>query len=377
VKHESNILLGLVLALVLIGIFLVYSASAVDPLSSSLNDSHAMDRLQRQLIYVSIGLVGLFGMARFDYHRLRDPFIFRMIVTVSLLLLILVLVPGIGDTRKGAQRWLELGGFTFQPSELGKMALILLLAVKLADNQKHITQFGKGFLPPAIITSAFAGLVLLEKDLGAPVVMFAVSYLMMFMAAVPIRYLVPSVIPAVGAVYALVITDPERTERMTSFIDPWSVRNEGGYQLIQSMNAFAQGKVWGKGPGAGEQKLYYLPDAHTDFIFAVWGEEMGLVGTLSVVALYVALFAVALRIALNARELFGSLLAGGIVCLVVTQAAVNIAVTTGLMPTKGLPLPFISWGGSALIVFMTLMGIVVSIGLQAVEPRLKAKRKIS
>ena len=376
-KHESNILLGLVLALVLIGVFLVYSASAVDPLSSSLDDSHAMDRLQRQLIYVTIGLVGLFGMARFDYHRLRDPFIFRVIVTVSLLLLILVLVPGIGDERKGAQRWLELGGFTFQPSELGKMALILLLAVQLADNQKHITQFGKGFLPPAIITCAFAGLVLLEKDLGAPVVMFAVSYLMMFMAAVPIRYLVPSVIPAVGAVYALVITDPERTERMTSFIDPWSVRNEGGYQLIQSMNAFAQGKVWGKGPGAGEQKLYYLPDAHTDFIFAVWGEEMGLVGTLSVVVLYIALFAVALRIALNARELFGSLLAAGIVCLVVTQAAVNIAVTTGLMPTKGLPLPFISWGGSALIVFMTLMGIVVSIGLQAVEPRLKAKRKIS
>jgi cell division protein FtsW len=374
VKHESHILLGLVLALVLIGIFLVYSASAVDPLSSSPLDPHAMERLERQLVYVCIGLVGLFGMARFDYHRLRDPFIFRVIVTVSITLLILVLIPGVGDMRKGAQRWLELGGFTFQPSELGKMALILLLAVKLADNQKHIGHFGRGFLPPAIITGAFAGLVLLEKDLGAPVVMFAVAYLMMFLAAVPIRYLVPSVIPAVGAVYALVITDPERTERMTSFRDPWSVRNEGGYQLIQSMTAYAQGKVWGKGPGAGEQKLYYLPDAHTDFIFAVWGEEMGLIGTLSVVALYVALLAVALRIALNARELFGSLLAGGIVCLVVTQAAVNMAVTMGLMPTKGLPLPFISWGGSALIVFMVLMGILVSVGLQAVEPSRRQSR---
>lgn len=360
-RRESMAVLTIVLTLVLIGVFVVYSAGAVEAGSSN--------RLMRQLVYVGLGLIIFFVAAHFDYHRLRDPLIFQGIIVLSLLLLMAVLVPGIGAVRGGARRWIEIGGFSFQPSELGKFGLILLLAAKLSDNQEHIKSFARGFLPPAVITGVFAGLILLEKDLGGPVILGAVAYLMLCIAGVRWLYLAPSLFLGALGVYLLSIASPHRVERLMAFRDPWSYRDDKAYQLIQSMAAFAHGAVWGKGPGAGEQKLYYLPEAHTDFIFAVWAEEMGLIGTLALALLFLALLAVSLRIALNAPDLFGTLLAAGIVSLVALQAGINMAVTTGLLPTKGLPLPFISWGGSSLLVFMGLMGIVVNIGLHAGGPK--------
>lgn len=358
-RRESIILLSIVLALVLVGIFIVYSASAVNP--------DSFGRLQRQLVYAGIGLLTLFVMAHFDYHRLGDPLLFRSIVLFAFLLLGLVLIPGIGVVRGGAQRWIAIGSFTFQPSEFAKFAVILLLAVKLSSNQEHISSLTRGFVPPILIASLFALLILFERDLGTPVIIAAVALAMLFLAGARWRHLLPSVAPVAGLIYLLSITSPYRLRRLMAFLDPWSHSDTEGYQLIQSMTAFAQGSVWGRGPGAGEQKLFYLPAAHTDFIFAVWAEEMGLVGTVSLVLLFMALLAVSLRIAFAAPDLFGTLLAGGIVALVGIQAAVNMAITTGLLPTKGLPLPFISWGGSSLIVFMGLMGILLSIGLRSVE----------
>lgn len=365
-RRESIVLLSIVLALVLVGIFMVYSASAVD--------AHSLDRLKRQLVYVGVGLAALFAMAHFDYHRLGDPLLFRAVVLFALALLVLVLVPGIGVVRGGAQRWIEVLGFRFQPSEFAKFAVILLLAVKLSSNQEHIRDFGKGFLPPALIAGLFALLILVERDLGGPVMIAAVAFGMLFMAGARLRHLLPSILLAAGAVVVLSVTSPYRHRRLTAFLDPWGHSDNEAYQLIQSMAAFARGAIWGQGPGAGEQKLFYLPEAHTDFIFAVLAEEMGLVGTLTLVGLFVALLVVALRIALSAPDLFGTLLAGGIVCLVGVQAAGNMAVTTGLLPTKGLPLPFISWGGSSLIVFMGLMGILLSVGLRAGEAEWGGKR---
>ena len=348
------------MALVFIGIFVVYSASAVD--------ANVTERLIRQLVYVALGFAAMFTMAHFDYHRLADPLISRSLVVLALFLLVAVLIPGIGVVRGGAQRWIEIAGFTFQPSEFGKFALIVLLAKKLAQNQDRLGEFWKGFMPPVLITALFAGLVLLEKDLGGPVVMCIVAFIMLFLAGVRWRYLIPSVAPFLGAVYVFSITSPHRVKRLMAFMDPWQYRDDEGYQLIQSMAAFAQGAIWGRGPGAGEQKLYYLPEAHSDFIFAVWAEEMGLVGTVILVALFATLLIVALRVALCASDLFGALLAGGIISLVATQSVINMAVTTGMLPTKGLTLPFISWGGSSLIVLMALMGIVISVALHAVEP---------
>ncbi len=359
-QRESIVIMTLVLALTLIGVFMVFSASAVD--------SHADARFLRELIYVGLGMITLYVMAHFDYHHLRSPIIFRSIVLFSLLLLVAVLIPGIGEMRLGARRWLEIAGVSFQPSEFAKLALILLLAVKLSNNQEDIKGFSSGFLPPVLLTFLFTGLILGEKDLGTPVVLTMVAFVMMFIAGVRWRYLLPSVLPVIGIIYALSITSPHRVRRLMAFVDPWRYQSDEGYQLVQSMTAFAVGSIWGRGPGAGEQKLGYLPEAHTDFIFAVWAEEMGLVGTLTLVTLFVVLLVVSLRIAICARDLFGTLLAGGIIALVAIQAGVNMSVTTGLLPTKGLPLPFISWGGSALLTFMLMMGILINIGLQAEAP---------
>lgn len=364
-ERESTALLIIALALVLAGVLMVYSASIVDPLSEG--------RMERQLLYVAIGLAALFFTVRFDYRRLQEPLLFRAIVMFSLALLVLVLIPGIGVARGGAQRWIEVGGFTFQPSEFAKLALILLLAVKLSENQKDIASLSHGLLPPVLITALFTILIVLENDLGLPVVIGATAFLMMVIAGVRWIYAIPSLIPAVAAVAALIVASPHRLRRWMAFLDPWQYRHDESFQLIQSLAAFTSGDLWGKGPGASEQKLHYLPAAHTDFIFAIWAEEMGLIGSLAMLGLFVTVLIVGLRIAVCARDLFGTLLAGGITFLITFQAAFNMAVTVGLLPTKGLPLPFISWGGSSLIMSMALIGILINIGLQAQEPETERK----
>jgi cell division protein FtsW len=283
-------------------------------------------------------------------------------------MLILVIIPGVGETRNGAQRWLVIAGQSFQPSEFAKFALILLLAVKLSANQEHIRSLFRGFIPPMFIASVFVGLVLLEKDLGVPVVMLAVALLMVTMAGGRWVYVLASAVPAIAGVAALAYASPYRLRRLLAFLDPWSRREQEGWHLIQSLAAFARGGIWGQGPGGSQQKLHYLPEAHTDFIFAIWGEEMGLVGTLLVVGFYAVFIMAGLKIAMCARDVFGMLLAGGIVALVGLQATINMAVTTGMLPTKGLTLPFVSYGGTSLMTFLVCAGVLVSVGLQAREP---------
>ena len=364
-KRETTLLISSVLALVLVGVLMVYSASSVR--------ADAESRLERQLVYVAIGLTVMFFAARFDYHRLRDRPIFRGVVLLSLALLGLVLLPGAGVLVDGAQRWVRIGGFQFQPSEVAKFALILLLAVKLTDNRQHIHRLFRGFIPPMLISALFAGLVLAERDLGVPVMMFGVAFVMLCAAGVRWGYLLASFVPACAAVLFLVLAYPHRLERLLAFLNPWDYRKTAGWQLIQSLSAFARGSLTGLGAGAGEQKLGYLPAADTDFIFAVVGEELGLAGTLCVTGLFAALAVAGYRIAMNAEDQFGSLLATGIVALIAGQATFIMAVTTGLLPTKGLPLPFVSYGGTALIVFLGLAGILVNIGVQAHEQQPERK----
>jgi cell division protein FtsW len=231
-----------------------------------------------------------------------------------------------------------------------------------------VQRFWRGFLPPLAMIALFGGLVLLEQDLGTPIVMVSVGLLMIVMAGGRWGHVVPASLPVAAGVYALIQVSGYRSDRIDAWLDPWKHRSDKGLQLIESLAAFARGGVWGQGLGASEQKLRYLPDAQSDFIFAVWAEEMGLVGSVGLVLLFVLFLIVAIRIAVCARDLFGSLLASGIVTLITVQVCFNMAVTTGMLPTKGLALPFISAGGSALIVNLTMVGILLNVGIQAVEP---------
>ncbi len=367
-KRETTAVVIITLALSLLGVLMVYSVSEVN---ADLRGLHL-----RQAMFFAAGVVAMLIAAKTDYHRLASPLIFRSILFVTIALLGLVLIPGIGVRVNGAQRWINLGGFGFQPSELAKFALVVLLAVKLAQNRQTVEKFWTGFLPPLLVAGVFAALVYLERDLGIPVLMVGVAFVMLFVAGARWHYLAGSFVPAVFLIFALILTSPHRVKRLTAFLDPWEDRLESGFNLIQSLSAFAQGGAWGRGAGASEQKLGYLFGAHTDFIFAVVGEEFGLAGTLGVVALFACLLLVSIRVAAYAPDLFGALLATGIATLIAGQAVFVMAVNTGLVPTKGLPLPFVSNGGTALVVFLAMTGVLANIATQAREPEERPQRTL-
>lgn len=357
-RNELIALLLVVMALLGVGVITVYSVNAVRPGGEEI--------FVRHCIHLALGLACMVVATRMDYHVYSGKYVFRGIALITLALLVFVLVSG--EEVRGAKRWIRLAGFQFQPSELAKLAVVMFLALKLTENQAQVKSFFRGFLPPLAIAMGFAALIAMEPDLGVPIVIVATAFIMMFVAGVRLRYLVASVAPVLAGVGVLVVAYPYRLRRLVAWLDPWEFAKTTGFHLIQSLAAFGRGSITGVGPGAGEQKLFYLPDAHTDFIFAAWGEEMGLVGTLFVVLLFAALVVLGIRIAAFAPDLFGSLLATGIVSLITCQAMFNIAVAIGLLPTKGLPLPFVSCGGTSTLAFLTLAGILVNIGRQAEAP---------
>ena len=355
-KRETTLIMTLVLALAAFGVLMVYSATAVG--------GNPLGLLHRQLMYAAVGLCAFFFLAHFDYHRFADGPIYKSLMAISILLLLLVLVPPLGVEVDGARRWMKIGPFQFQPSEFAKLVLLVWLAVKLSANQEHVRKLFRGFVPPIFVSCVFAGLVFLEKDLGLPVVLMFVALVVMWIAGVRWFYLLMTTLAGGGAVAYFIQHSPERRERLMAFLDPWAHRDDASFQLVQSFRAFAEGGLWGQGAGAGEQKLYYLFAAHTDFIFSVVGEELGLVGSLAVVAAFVLFLYASFKIALCAPDLLGCLLASGIAVMISFQAAFIMAVTVGLLPTKGLPLPFVSYGGTSLIVFMALAGILANVGAQ-------------
>jgi len=359
-RRESTMIATLALALVLLGLLMVYSATE--------NSAVLQGRFSRQCVFALLGVGLMLFAARFDYHRLADPVILRSLVLLSLILLLLVHVPGVGREVDGGKRWIGSSYLAFQPSEFAKFTLVLLLAAKLAANRDHVHKFWRGFVPPMIVALLFAGLVLIQRDLGFPVIMLAVAYLMLGVAGVRMRYLAASAGLAMLALIPLIQFFPHRMTRLIAFINPWEYRLDEGWQLIQSYAAFARGGFTGVGAGAGEQKLGYLPAPHTDFIFAALAEEFGLVGSSIVVMLFGAFLWGGLKIATHAQDLFGSLLALGITALICLQAGFIIGVNTGLLPTKGLPLPLISYGGTALLVSLGMVGVLINIGVQAREP---------
>jgi len=279
--------------------------------------------------------------------------------------LVLVLVPPIGQAINGTRRWIRLGPVSFQPVELAKLALVVYLAAFLARKRGALEEFRTGTLPPLLVVGVLAGLVLLQPDLGNCMTLIVLTFALLYLAGSPIKHLAWVAAPALPLIVVAIWMAPYRMRRITAFVDPWADPRGGGFQIIQSWLALGNGGVLGQGIGASRQKLFYLPESHTDFIFAILGEELGFVGAVAIVALFAVLVWRGLRVGLRAPDAFGAYLALGITVLIATQTLLNLGVVTGLLPTKGLPLPFISFGGSALLMTMLATGMLLNISQHA------------
>ncbi|MGP0629054.1 putative lipid II flippase FtsW [Nitrospina sp. 32_T5] len=358
----DRILAFAVALLVLIGIVMVFSSSAVYAMEEY-QDSWFF--LKRHLLWVLIGTAMLFAAKSVDYHKLDGATYPVMAATVFLL--IAVMMPEMSKEVGGARRWLVLGGFSFQPSELAKFAVILFMAKSLVKRADKLGNFAYGFLPNLIVLGIFFMLILLQPDFGTALIISIVCFTMLYIAGVKKNYLVYSVIAAAPFLISAVLSAEYRKRRLLSFLDPWADPSDTGFQAVQSFLAFGRGGIWGLGLGDSRQKLFYLPEAHTDFIFSVVGEELGFIGTMGILALFMLVLWRGFKIAYHAKDIYGTHLATGLTLLVAIQAFTNMGVAVGLLPTKGLTLPFISLGGSSLLITMLGMGVLLNISEQTVR----------
>ena len=328
--------------------------------------------LNKQIVWVALALGALFFFYHVDYVKLGR--FSHLIMAVAVILLVMVLI--LGNKVNGAKRWLRIGSFTLQPSEFAKLALVIFMARFLSEHKDKMKSFLKGFLPVLAILSITLILVVREPDFGATVVIGAIVFIIWFIAGLRILHLSSLFIASVPCAVVAIIAEPYRLRRILAFLSPWSDPMGGGYQIIQAQVAVGSGGILGRGLGAGLQKYQFLSEAHTDFIFAIVGEEVGLVGSMFVVLMFVLLLMLGVTVALRATDYYTGLLASGIVTMICLSAAVNIWVVLGMLPPKGLALPFISYGGSSLLVNMAAIGILLNISktteeAMGVNPRLK------
>ncbi len=352
-NSERMTLICLVGFLTGIGLLAIYASSSI-PASQRTGDEFIF--LRKQAIVAAVGFIGIFAVGHMPLRWLdRLPLPMAGLALGSLLLLF---VPGLGARVGGATRWLELAGFRFQPSELAKLALVLILAKNLSRPRSVISNFRVGILPNVLLLSIFIGLLLLQPDFGTASLLFIVTFLMLFAAGLPRRYIFGSMAVGLAGLIIGILAAPYRIIRLVSYLDPWTEMRGSGFQIIQSYLAFQNGGLLGVGLGESRQKLFFLPEAHTDFILSVIGEELGLVGVLLVCSLFAYLAWLGFRISQRQRTNFHKFLALGLTCMICTQAAVNMGVTLGLLPTKGIPLPFVSNGASSLVVFLAAIAIL-------------------
>ncbi len=319
--------------------------------------------LKKQLIYAPLGIFAMFVMMNIDYRKLRK--VSPIIVLVSIILLILVLIPGIGLKLNGARRWIGFGGFTIQPSEIAKLAIILFFSHSLAKRKDEIESFSKGLLPYLCVLGMYAGFLLLEKHLSGTIVIILVTSVLLFCAGAKIKHFFILSLPAVFAFIGLVLTSPYRLKRLVSFLNPWDDPQGGGWQIVQSLYAIGSGGLFGRGLGRSLQKFLYIPEPYNDFILAILAEELGFVGVLSVLILFLIFIWRGIKISVSAPDMFGSLVAIGITSLIAVQVIINIAVVTSSIPVTGMPLPFFSYGGTSLIFLMSGIGILLNISKYA------------
>lgn len=354
-------LFTIVLFLTCIGVVMVYSASAVAA-QAQYHDGTWF--LKRQLLYEAVGLAGMLLAWRIHYVRLRR--LTFPVLAGTLVALGLVLVPHVGRVAGGARRWLALGGpVNFQPAELAKLALILYLAHFLANRGSRTREFGTGLVPPLIVLALVAVPILKQPDLGSALILVLIAFVMLFIGGARLTHLLGIAALAVPAVLAVILRAGYRSQRLLAFLHPWRDPQGSGFHIIQSLLAIGSGGLVGLGLGHSRQKFFYLPERHTDFIFAIIGEELGLVGSLVVIALFAALAVWGYRLATRCPDRYGSLLVSGLTTMLVGQAVLNIGVVSGTLPITGVPLPFISFGGSSLVLSDIAVGILLNVSQYA------------
>jgi len=357
---STYLLLVLVVAVLnVIGVVMVLSASSVQSLDSK---GSAWWFFERQLLWTGLGVVGFAVASRIDYRSWRRytvPFL-----GVAVVLLVLVLVPGLGLWVDGSRRWLGVGSWRMQPSEIAKLALLVYAADVLTRQHQQVGDWRKALRPLLIVFVVFAGLIMREPDLASTMVLTVILGAVLIVGGVRGRHLAVIGGAAVSAVTLFALLVPWRRARMLSFLDPWHDKSNTGYQVTQSLIALGSGGWTGVGLGASRAKWRFLPAAHTDFIFAIIGEELGLFGCSLVVGLFLVLAYLGVRAALRAPDRFGMLLAGGITAWIVGQAVINIGAVVGLLPVSGVPLPFVSFGGTALVFTMIAAGLLGNVARQ-------------
>ncbi|MCX5890925.1 MAG: putative lipid II flippase FtsW [Deltaproteobacteria bacterium] len=361
--HTDLILLASAFSLMFLGLGMVFIASNV---MAQTNYGDPFYFVKRQGMYAFLGVGALLLGRKINYQSYQRwvyPALF-----ISLICLILVFIPGIGGKVRGAARWIRLGPFTLQPSEFAKIAVVLFLAYSFARKREKMKYFAIGFLPHMLVSGLFIGLIGIETDFGTALTLAAIVFTMLFVGGTRLTHIVLSLGAVIFLAVMAVLKDPKKFDRILSFLDPWKHGADVGYQLKQSLLAIGSGNLWGLGPGQSRAKLFYLPDAHTDFILSIFSEELGFLGFLLILALFTTLVIRGLRLSLKAPDTFGSYLALGLTLVIGLPAAINMGVVSGILPTKGLSLPFLSYGGSSLMASLLAVGILLNISSQVKRP---------
>lgn len=346
---------SIVAILVGIGIVMIYSASAIYA-HSNMHDS--MYFLKRHLIYLAAGLVLMFVTMSVDLKRIKE--LSKPMMLAAIALLVLVLVPHIGREISGAKRWFKFGLVNFQPSEFAKVVVLIYMADFIARKKELVKSFLQGYVPAMMVLGITVGLILLEPDLGTAVTISVVTIMMLYVSGLRVSYIIASILASLPLMYMLLFRVPFRRRRLMIFLNPWADKRGTGFQIIQSFIALGSGGLFGVGLGQSRQKLFYLPASHTDFIFSIIGEELGLIGTASVVILFILFVWEGMKVVMRTSGLFEKMLSFGIISMIALEAIINIGVTAGALPTKGLPLPFISYGGSGLIFHLVAVGLLLN-----------------
>jgi cell division protein FtsW len=353
----DTVLFGAVACLVAIGLVMIFSASSAQAYADTHDTAYYV---KHQLIYLIVGLAVAAGAYHIDYRKLRSAAPYLLLL--CLLGLIAVLVPHVGVVVNGARRWIGAGFVSLQPSEFAKLGIVVYLAAALSARGDRITSLVKGLFPMCVPVVLAAMLVLVEPDMGTASLIVFTAFAMFFAAGARIEHLLMIVLVTVPPVVLTILTSPYKRARIFAFIDPWKDAQNTGFHIVQSLLALGSGGLMGVGLGESRAKFFYLPEQYTDFIFSILGEELGLVGTVAVIVLFILFAYRAIRIAVAAPDRFGFFLASGCTAMIVIQAFINIGVVTSSWPVTGVPLPFISFGGSSLIVCLVAVALILNVG---------------
>lgn len=359
-KDIDYTLLCAIVILLFIGIVMVYSSSSYFALyQKDVWDSDYY--FTKEIIWTVVGILGMVFTMSIDYHIYKKWTPWLVMITIGLLVVVLF----IGVDINGARRWIRLGPLSFQPSELAKYVVVLYLALLIDKRRGKIREFKEGTIYYLAIAAVFAGLIILEKNLSITAIVMMVAFIMILVGGAKLSHLFSLIPVGLLAVLGLIIFEPYRLKRLTSFLDPWADQAGDSYQLIQSLYALGSGGFFGVGLGNSRQKALFMPEPHNDFIFAIIGEELGLIGCVFIIAVFIFIVIKGTSIAVKARDNYGYLLAIGIISVISIQAIINIAVVTGSMPVTGVPMPLISYGGTSLVFNLLAIGILLNISRQS------------